>query len=534
MSAPAYVSDPQVQFLSQILEEIAAGHLLVPRFQRPIVWKDEQRLELMESVSKSTPIGSILVWRTRKRVASYDRLGPYILNQVDSGEFTSYILDGQQRLASLFGALKSPSGQMESDADNDGRCWEILFDLESRDFLLEDQREEGKIYVTLRVLLDGVASFRFQRDLIEKPDAERLLRRFEDLGAIFQRYKIPMIPIVTDDLDQATRTFQQINSQGTVMKPTHMIHALTWSENFDLNSRLEEARGETLGPLGWGEIDEELVLTACKGALGIDIFESEIAAISRALRQRPEVLEEAVEYLESGIRFLATRFGIRSPALLPYSQLLPLLADGLRLTEDPNDRTESFIYWFWWTVYVGLAGGSNASRMRRAAKNVRDAAEGKPPVREVMPPVSELTLPPRRYDFRHARAKALALRMAEHRDAAEGSDRAKEVLNRRGAEVVQPLVLRKTVRQWAEPIGDRLEMLLRSPANRVLATPEELPDIRRAVLEADSSRIDREAHLFSAVRLSDVSGLEQFLDERLRRLQELEQSFAAEIGILLR
>ncbi len=75
--------------------------------------------------------------------------------------------------------------------------------------------------------------------------------------------------------------------------------------------------------------------------------------------------------------------------------------------------------------------------MRRAARAARDVAEDKQPIAEVMPSVSELTLPPRRYDFRHARAKALALRMAKHRDAVEGSARARDVLNQRGAEVVQ-------------------------------------------------------------------------------------------------
>jgi len=532
MSTPAYVSDPQVQFLSQILEEIAAGHLLVPRFQRPIVWEDEQRLELMESVYRSTPIGSILVWRTRIRVAWYDRLGPYRLNSTEGGDFTSYILDGHQRLATLLGALKPPSGQLALGADNDERCWEILFDLDNDIFLLADQKEESNSYVSLRVLLDSVASFRFQRGLIGKPDEEKLLRKLEELGAAFQRYKIPIIPIVSDDLDQVTRTFQQINSQGTVMKPTHMIHALTWSEDFDLNSRLEEARAEKLGPLGWGKIDEELVLTACKGALGIDVFESEIATISRAFREHPEVLEEAIAHLEGGIRFLARQCGIASPALLPYGQLLPLLADGLRLTEDPNRRTDAFVYWFWWTVYIGLAGGSNASRMFRAAKNVQDVAKGQTPVCEVMPPASELTPPPRRYDFRHARAKALALRMAEHRDAVQGSSQSRAALNKRGAEMVQPLVLRKTVRQWGEPVSDRLEILLQGPSNRVLAAPEETPDIRRAVLDGDYHRVDAQAHLLSAVQISDVQELEDLLSERLEDLEELERRFAAGIRIL--
>ncbi len=46
MSAPYYQSEPQIQYLYQLLRDIARGELRIPRFQRPFIWDNEQRLEL--------------------------------------------------------------------------------------------------------------------------------------------------------------------------------------------------------------------------------------------------------------------------------------------------------------------------------------------------------------------------------------------------------------------------------------------------------------------------------------------------------
>lgn len=45
MEAPSYVSDPQIQPLSVLLNDIRIGDITVPRFQRPLVWTNEQRLD---------------------------------------------------------------------------------------------------------------------------------------------------------------------------------------------------------------------------------------------------------------------------------------------------------------------------------------------------------------------------------------------------------------------------------------------------------------------------------------------------------
>ena len=46
MSGPSPIADPTVLYLYQVLEQLRDGSLAIPIFQRPLVWKREQQLDL--------------------------------------------------------------------------------------------------------------------------------------------------------------------------------------------------------------------------------------------------------------------------------------------------------------------------------------------------------------------------------------------------------------------------------------------------------------------------------------------------------
>src|SRR5882757_4534370 len=140
MAAPAYVTDPTVLYLHQLLEELAKGYLQIPQFQRDFVWTDEQRLELLQSVRSGIPIGSILVWRTGITVLkTVHRIGPHDLPEPVPSPTSarSYLLDGLQRMSTLFGCLRplAPGGSPFVEAE-DGRqtSWLVGFDLITEQF----------------------------------------------------------------------------------------------------------------------------------------------------------------------------------------------------------------------------------------------------------------------------------------------------------------------------------------------------------------------------------------------------------------
>ena len=92
--------------LEELLEDIKRGEVQLPDFQRSWIWKDKQIKSLLESVIRNFPISSILLLEcdADKTIFSCRTIEGV-------GEVTNkpryLVLDGQQRLTSLFGALFS-------------------------------------------------------------------------------------------------------------------------------------------------------------------------------------------------------------------------------------------------------------------------------------------------------------------------------------------------------------------------------------------------------------------------------------------
>ncbi len=52
--------------ISNILEKIDENQLFVPAFQREYVWKREDAKELLDSLIKEYPTGTMLTWETNQ------------------------------------------------------------------------------------------------------------------------------------------------------------------------------------------------------------------------------------------------------------------------------------------------------------------------------------------------------------------------------------------------------------------------------------------------------------------------------------
>ena len=91
--------------LSTILDQIDLGTYALPEFQRGYVWTRAQVRKLQVSLYKGYPIGSLLIWVTRTDKA--DVRGD---SSAPPGT-VNLILDGQQRITSLYGIIKGKPPQ---------------------------------------------------------------------------------------------------------------------------------------------------------------------------------------------------------------------------------------------------------------------------------------------------------------------------------------------------------------------------------------------------------------------------------------
>lgn len=115
--------------IGELIDGIIKRDLVLPEFQREYVWSREQAKQLMVSLVRDYPIGSLLSWKTDEppKLKRIDKL-PSKLGTL------SVILDGQQRLTTLYMLItgKIPPFYCDEDIQTDPR--ELYYNLETGDF----------------------------------------------------------------------------------------------------------------------------------------------------------------------------------------------------------------------------------------------------------------------------------------------------------------------------------------------------------------------------------------------------------------
>ena len=105
--------------LQELLAHAASGKLQLPDFQRGWIWDDERIRSLLASVSVSFPIGAVMLLQTG---GEHIRFKPRLLAGTDASPRDiapeTLVLDGQQRLTSLYQALMSQTAVETKDAKN--------------------------------------------------------------------------------------------------------------------------------------------------------------------------------------------------------------------------------------------------------------------------------------------------------------------------------------------------------------------------------------------------------------------------------
>ncbi len=91
--------------LQNLIDEVTDKKLVLPDFQRKFVWEQNDMYGLFSSVLCKMPFGSILTLESTDKEFSCKKLGAKpkeCHEEIESGKQIEYLIDGQQRLTSLF------------------------------------------------------------------------------------------------------------------------------------------------------------------------------------------------------------------------------------------------------------------------------------------------------------------------------------------------------------------------------------------------------------------------------------------------
>lgn len=520
----SYLSDPTIQYLPRVLQEIREGLLAFPRFQRPFVWTQDKRRELFRSVLHGLPIGTFMTWRSNLELPTFERLGELALPRLAaSSTGRQYVLDGLQRLTTLYTELVAPSGKGLRRPEDDERvdseeyhsiAVDLSVDLSELALFDVDEEADERLERSL-VLRDALDSRRFLKrlqDLGGLSDGDVLMARAESIATRLREYKVPLVPYVSDSLQEVTRAFQLVNSQGTSMSTIHMVNALSWRDDYRLLDELARCR-ESLAEQRWNALDEMVLFRCFAVAVGEGAYEFDVKSLATRLVEQRNAGERVAAGLRQVAKVLRDRCGIITPDLVPYSlQIIVLFAafsGRKRLTKKQKGFAEA---WLWFTTYLEAFGGSTSAAMiERVTDELKEALEGgcfewrhrgKHDRRRF----------PQTFDFRHARSRALALLLARQQRERDVRPDPFKLLAEHGANGVLNALPSTVAGSWRG-----------RPGTRFLVEPERLQELRQQLLDGDASALDGHVVTKDALHAYSAGDYEAFVEQRTQQLERLEK-----------
>jgi hypothetical protein len=406
---------PEIEFIEILLQSISSGVLRVPKFQRPYYWNPSDMLSLFDSIYKGYPIGSLLLWESTGRVESLDEVGPIKIPFPETKPLT-YILDGHQRLATLFGSLMLPADVSLGLNQKDWRWW-IWFNLIEKKFVhVTNSRPEPYLF-PLRCILKTV-DFLEQSRLLQNRCPEKFnefIAEAEDLAQRIKNYKVPITKIRGGILPEAVEIFSRLNTLGRKITADQMVSALTYREGekgVDLSRRIDEIIEELSG-FHFGSIKRTAVFRSIMAAANMDILASDWEVLAKKLGDNlPEVIDKTEAALVKACEFLYEYVGVPGDALLPYSHQMVMLSEFYHCCPNPDEYQLNILKkWFWATSFSGWFAGANSTQINNGVIEMREFARDSKTKFKVMSLDDEARPFPQSYDMRSARVRALLIFM---------------------------------------------------------------------------------------------------------------------------
>lgn len=341
--------------IRQVLHSVVSGAIRIPAFQRGFVWEMDRVAYLLDSIYKGYPFGSLLFWRTRQQLFTERKLGTFTLPDPQVDYPIDYVLDGQQRLTSIFTVFQT---EMQPEANPD---WaDIYFDLEAagnpQDSVFiaipEGQEIDKTRYFPMNVLFDSVR-YRATTEHL-KPDQIAVVDKLQEK---FKEVQIPVQLLKSEERSIVAIVFERINHLGMPLDTLQLLSAWTWSEDFDLLEKFKELR-EELSDFGFEGVgdDADLVLSCVAGILTGEPGAEKLLNLNGAdVRAQFSTVENGIR---GAIDFLRTELKVVHLKLLPYPSMLVSLAvffaapDGKEIVY-PGATLQSLKRWFWRTCFSG-------------------------------------------------------------------------------------------------------------------------------------------------------------------------------------
>jgi len=401
--------------IDELLNDIKTGKVQLPDFQREWVWDDEHVKSLLASVSLSYPIGAIMMLEADPADMTFRPI-PLKGVKLDDGKMPeNLVLDGQQRLTSLFLALRSGIVVPTKDArkkaitrwyyidiskaldpyeDREEAIFSVPEDRVRRDFRgdpIADYSTPDKEHAAdVFPLAQALHSADWRNGYYEHWDyAKERVKRFTEFEnevlKRFEQYQLPAIVLTKETPKEAVcQVFEKVNTGGVSLTVFELLTATYAVSYFPLRDDWRERDKKLKADPALRSIEstdfiQAITLLATRArradakASGVD--SDRLPAISA--RRKDMLRLTLADYLryadQTQEAFIAAARLLHSQKVftardMPYkTQLVPLAAILVALgSKAENEGVRQKLFrWYWCGVLGELYGATTETRFAR-------------------------------------------------------------------------------------------------------------------------------------------------------------------------
>jgi len=215
--------------ISSILEKIDENQLFVPAFQREYVWKRDDAKQLIDSLIKEYPTGTMLIWETADPP---ELKGPHKYNEQEGA--VRLLLDGQQRVTTLYMLIRGeiPPYYKAQEIMNDTRGLYVNLETLELSYYMKTRMENNPLWQNITdVFQDRVSAFDLQSMfavLGKEIGMAELKKLNENINSIthiedreFPEQTIPVKATIREAID----IFYKVNASGVALTDAELALA---------------------------------------------------------------------------------------------------------------------------------------------------------------------------------------------------------------------------------------------------------------------------------------------------------------------
>jgi len=373
---------PDSKKYTDLISEIQKGQIKVPKFQRNFVWSLDKTAKLLDSILKAYPIGTFILWETNERLNDIKNIGNLELPAIPDDIKVQYVLDGQQRITSLYAAYLGAKIQKEGEkkiTDYSEIYVDLDGDVENNDdqIVISEKPEEGT-FITLHEILN------FNDNLLEIKEkyTDEQFKRIHQYSQTFSTYDFSTIVLRKEDIDSAIEVFTRINTGGQTLTLFEIMSAKTYDEDqdFDMEDKFQKLLKE-LEERKYDTISSSVILSVLSLILSKNKECKRKVILQLDKQAIIDIWDDVISALKESVDYFRSVYRIPVSAILPYDSLLvPFAYFFYFQKEKPKGEQIKFLEEFFWRMSLSFRySSSTESKLAQDIKRIDEILKGNRP-----------------------------------------------------------------------------------------------------------------------------------------------------------